>query len=442
VPLGGLLRLGEEAEQLGARVLAVLGVAAHDREAGPAGGDLLLLALLGEHVGGADLEHALGRGGLTGQGRGRPAPARGQARGEVGARVLGEIAEAVVVDELPHPLEPFDAGLVGDRDGEVLGRVRPAEAPDVGLAVPGVRAEGDRGQGPALDLDLRELGRELGEVLPGLGPLLGQPRLDVAGLVVVEERGRAGEGHHEGLAGGLALGDVVLDVDVEVPLVVEVAVERGERIGAVELEPLHLGEADDVRDGAGLEGRGELLVEVRVGADGLGDRDDLVLGLVEGRELRGEDLVVGAGEGRPEQDRGAALVLRGDGEVGLGEAVADTALPAVAAAVRGAAGGESGGTGAEAEGGHEGASGEVQGAAGHGRRSLERAGPGGSGADVRDFRVVRGSSGRAGPGPVASARSGGFVGRSAVRRDPSGGSASGAAPPVGLTSWRRRRGRR
>src|SRR5699024_11358918 len=58
--------------------------------------------------------------------------------------------------------------------------------------------------------------------LPGLGPLLGQAGLDVAGLVVVEQRGGAGEGHQVRLPRGLALGDVALDEDVEVPVVVEI----------------------------------------------------------------------------------------------------------------------------------------------------------------------------------------------------------------------------
>src|SRR5699024_883447 len=67
----------------------------------------------------------------------------------------------------------------------------------------------------------------------------------------------------------------------------------------------------------------------------------------------------------PEQDRGAALVLRGNGEVGLGEAVADAAV-AVVAAGRGAAGGEAGTGGADAHRGQEATAGELKAAARHG----------------------------------------------------------------------------
>src|SRR5699024_6803472 len=103
----------------------------------------------------------------------------------------------------------------------------------------------------------------------------------------------------------------------------------------------------------------------RVGADRLRDRHDLVLGLVElGEQLR-EHLEVHTGERGPEQDRGAALVLRGNGEVGLGEAVADAAV-AVVAAGRGAAGGEAGTGGADAHRGQEATAGELKAAARHG----------------------------------------------------------------------------
>src|SRR5699024_11078263 len=196
------------------------------------------------------------------------------------------------------------------------------------------------------------------------GPLLGQAGLDVAGLVVVEERGGAGEGHQVRLPRGLALSDVALDEDVEVPVVVEVAVQRRERARLVELQPLHLGEADDVRDGAGLQGGGELLVEVLVAAHRFGDRDDLVLGLVELGEQGREHLVVLAGEGGPEQDRGAALVLGGHGGIGLGEARGDGGLGGAAPPGR-AGGGEAGRGGAGSQGGGQAATGGGERTAGH-----------------------------------------------------------------------------
>src|SRR5699024_3981004 len=155
-------------------------------------------------------------------------------------------------------------------------------------------------------------------------------------------------------------------------------------------------------DGAGLQGGGELLVEVLVAAHRFGDRDDLVLGLVELGEQGREHLVVLAGEGGPEQDRGAVLVLGGHGEIGLGEAVADGAL-GIAAPAGGAAGGEAGRAGAEPQGGEQAATGGGEGAVGH------------VGGSVGGCGIVHGRG--CGAGPT------GRRGR-------------------GLTSWRRRRGRR
>src|SRR5690606_24745159 len=210
----------------------------------------------------------------------------------------------------------------------------------------------------------------------------------------------------------LAVGDVVLEVDGQAPLVIEVAVQRGERTSGVELEPLHLGEADDVRDGAGLEGGGELLVEIRVGAHGLGDRDDLVLRLVELGEQGGELRVEVVGEGCPEEDRGAALVLGGDGEVRLGEAVADGAA-VIRCAAGCAAGCEARCAGAEAERGEDIAAGGGEGGAGHGFAPWSAG---------RVVQVRGGRDGAKGPadgwGPTSGRR------------------------PSAVTSWRRRRVRR
>src|SRR5699024_10095370 len=119
-------------------------------------------------------------------------------------------------------------------------------------------------------------------------------------------------------------------------------------------------------------------------------------------EQLGEDLVVGAGEGRPEQGRGAALVLRRDGQVGLGEAVADVALGTVAAAGGGTAGGEAGTGGADAHGGQEAAAGGVEGPAGHGGAPWVGVEPGDQGA-VKGWSG--GWSGTSGPGLMAGRRS-------------------------------------
>src|SRR5699024_2165415 len=107
------------------------------------------------------------------------------------------------------------------------------------------------------------------------------------------------------------------------------------------------------------------VAQVRVEADRVRDRPHLVTAPVQlGEQLR-ERLEVRTGERSPEQAGGAALALRGDGEIGLGEAVADAAV-AVVAARRGAAGGEAGTGGADAQRGQEATAGELTGAARHG----------------------------------------------------------------------------